>query len=111
MIIELRCSRHDRESLQEIAQGVAGDSEKRQQASRLNVAIRVLLKISDFATELHEMSAGGVSCLINDLIGIRDAVLRIVVLVAKRRKAGQADERQSLRSVVEPDLRQPDLRV
>src|SRR5688572_33408749 len=54
------------------------------------------------------MPSGRISRLIDQLVGVRDTMLRIVVLMPKRRKARQTDVRKSLRPAVQPDLGQSD---
>ena len=108
MIVDLRHAGHDGKALQQVTERVARDTVETEQSTRLHIAIRILLQHARFATELHEVPSGRVRGLIDDLIRVRHAVLRIVVLIAQRRESGQADVGQSLRAGIQPRLGQSD---
>ena len=93
MIVDASHTSHNRQALQQVAHRIPADSIERQQTARLHVAIRILLQYPNLPAELQEMAASRIRRLIHDLVGVGNAVLRVVIFIAERRISRQADVR------------------
>src|SRR5437764_14984456 len=82
------------ETLQHLGKRITGKSNELDEAARFDIAKRILLQVAEFESELEQVPAFCVSGVIDELINIGNAVLRIVILISQLRVAWHGKESQ-----------------
>src|SRR5262249_34800139 len=86
-VIDTRHARQKWKAEQKIGERVAGDLAKRRELeppARLNIAESVLLREAQVSAKFDQMPAVNVTGVIDELVNVRDTVLRIVTFVTER---------------------------
>ena len=112
-VVERGADGDRRQAKQEIRQPIAGVGKRgeRQLSSRLDVAEGILPHRAQIEPALDQVGAGAPRERVDELEGVGDALLRVVVFLPDRRVAGDRDEAQAPVTRVGRQLRQADLPV
>jgi len=97
-VIDVGHTRQQRKSEQQIGDSVAGDLRKRrelQASARLDIAKSILLREAQVGAEFHQMTAADIAGVVEHLIDIRNAVLRIIAFITQRGKTGHGNKAES----------------
>src|SRR6185369_5192780 len=97
-VIDTRHTRQEGKSEQQIAERVARELKERrklQTPARLNISKSILLRKAQVRAELEQVIPVNVTRVVQKLVNIRDAVLRIVSFVTERRETGDGDEAET----------------
>src|SRR6185369_2476888 len=113
-VIYARDARQQREAEQQISKCVPRKLKEWRELkppARFNIAKRVLLREAQVGAELDQVIAVNVTRVVQKLVNVRHAILRVVAFVAERREAGDRDETESEVACARRDRRQANLRV
>jgi len=90
----VRDARQQRKSQQHVGERISRQLEERrelQTTARFDVAESVLLREAYVAAELEQVIPVNVARVVQDLVDVGDAVLRVVAFVAERRETSDRD--------------------